>query len=114
MVIQTQLSSCRFNTIGLTKFDNDFRSLVVSLIPPAVFIAVLAMQLRYFTPKSPLASRLEEEAIAVDLVSLFPKFVRNAVQSLRDEGDEEEGNDDKRTEHCTLYPFTLKFCFCPI
>ncbi len=65
------------------------------------------MQLRYFTPKSPLAARLEEEATAVDLVSLFPRFVRNAVQRLKDEGaDEEEGNDDKRTEHGMLYPFT--------
>lgn len=75
------------------KFDiGEFRSLAISLIPPAVFIAVLAMQLRYFTPKSPLASRLEEEAgaTAVDLATLFPQFVRSALKRFQDEAREDE------------------------
>ena len=82
-----------FDTIGLMKFDiGEFHSLAISLIPPAVFIAVLAMQLRYFTPKSPLASRLEEEAgaTAVDLTTLFPQFVRSAIKRFQDDDDEGE------------------------
>ena len=41
----------RFRSIGLRKYGiNSLRSLFVSLIPPAVFIAVMAIQLRYFNP----------------------------------------------------------------
>ncbi|CAI8013642.1 Piezo-type mechanosensitive ion channel component 1 [Geodia barretti] len=40
-----------FRSIGLRKYGiNSLRSLCVSLIPPAVFIAVMAIQLRYFNP----------------------------------------------------------------
>lgn len=43
---------CRFHSIGLRKYGiNSLRSLLISLIPPTIFIAVMAMQLRYFSPK---------------------------------------------------------------
>lgn len=42
----------RFHSIGLRKYGiNSLRSLLISLIPPTIFIAVMAMQLRYFSPK---------------------------------------------------------------
>ena len=93
-------SLCRFDTIGLMEFSiNEFRSLAVSLIPPAVFIAVLALQLRYFTPKSPFATHVEEEAAtAIDLVSLFPQFVRTAIEKVKEEAEEEETNDEESSE----------------
>ena len=41
----------RFRSIGLRKYGiNSLRDLCVSTIPPAVFIAVMAIQLRYFNP----------------------------------------------------------------
>ncbi len=98
----------RFDTIGLTQFDNNLRSLAVSLIPSAVFIAVLAMQLRYFSPQSLLSSRGSQgETTSLDLVSLLPKFIRNTVEQMRDEL--EEDNDRKKTESGKIYDCNITF-----
>ena len=69
----------------------------MTLVPPAVFIAALALQLRYFKPKaliSKTGSQVASQA-ALDVYSLFPKTVRDFIGKLDDvdvgeESDEEE------------------------
>ena len=107
-VLVIQFCHNRFDTIGLTQFGNDLRSLAVFLIPPAVFIAVLAMQLRYFSPQSPLSPRGSQgETTSLDLVSLLPKFLRNAVKKMRDELEEDD--DEKKTESGNIYDCNITF-----
>lgn len=66
----------RFSSIGLFKFEtNPVRSLAVSLVPPAVFIAVMALQLRYFRPDTRVTPQYAAESgiSALTLSSLLPK-----------------------------------------
>ncbi len=68
--------SCRFNSIGLRKYGiNSLKSLLISLVPPAIFIAVMAMQLRYFSP----VKRKASEASRVDLSTLLPANLRSTL-----------------------------------
>ncbi len=60
------------------------------------------MQLRYFSPQSLLSRLADQETTSLDLVSLLPKFVRNAVQQMREEEDEEK---TERTNSILLYFF---------
>jgi len=66
----------RFASIGLFEFDTQqTRSLIVSLVPPTIFIAVMALQLRYFRPDSRVAPQYAAESglSALELTSLLPK-----------------------------------------
>ena len=52
------------------------RSLITSLIPPAIFIAVMAMQLRYFKPTWTGTTTMETSPSSVDLSKLLPSALR--------------------------------------
>lgn len=68
----------------------------MSLIPPAIFIAVMAMQLRFFRPtyRTDRVGRGEFETSfsALNLSTLVPTALRKYVQNFQ--GEEEEGEDD--------------------
>ena len=68
---------CRFYSIGLRKYGtNTLRSLLISLIPPVIFIAVMAMQLRFF---SPVMSRGNfSDTSSLDLSRLLPSSLRSS------------------------------------
>ena len=86
-----------FKSIGFLEYDNRrFRTLLVTLVPPAVFIAVMAMQLRYFRPRSSAATagdQVESQA-AIDIYSFLPKVFRDTLSKLN-EGDIEEDSDEE-------------------
>lgn len=69
----------RFNSIGLRKYGiNSLSSLIVSLIPPAIFIAVMALQLRYFKPSWTRTTPPEISMSSLDLTSLLPAALRSS------------------------------------
>ncbi len=78
----------------------------VSLIPPAIFIAVMAVQLRYFSSSSfrirENQEELESSTSAFDLTTLVPDNIRNALQNTLNrfgtEEEEEEEEEVKRDE----------------
>ena len=70
----------------MKRSDETFRSLLTTLVPPAVFIAVLAMQIRFFKPTSGRQG-------AVDFKSLMPGFLRSVIQNFENytaTGDDEQ------------------------
>ena len=68
---------CSFHSIGLRKYGiTSLRSLLISLVPPAIFIAVMAMQLRYFAPT--WSSRAAPDVSSLDLSSLLPATLRSS------------------------------------
>ena len=82
----------------MERYDNTFRSLLTTLVPPAVFIAVLAMQLRFFRPSR---SRTTD----VDFQNFMPVILRNAIKNIEDfvavggnEDEEEEEEEERRDE----------------
>lgn len=87
----------RFMSVGFLEYDYaQFQTLLVTLVPPAVFIAVMAMQLRYFRPRSSAATagdQVESQA-TIDIYSVLPKVFRDTLSRL-DEGDIGEDSDDE-------------------
>lgn len=87
-----------FKSIGFLEYDNrQFRTLLVTLVPPAVFIAVMAMQLRYFRPRSSAATagdQVESQA-AIDIYSFLPKVFRDTLSKLNEGDIGEEDSDEE-------------------
>ena len=70
----------RFHSIGLRKYGiNSLRSLLVSLIPPAIFIAVMSMQLRYFNPK--ISSGIVSDASSLSMFSFHSSRTQTSTAS---------------------------------
>ncbi len=99
-------------SIGFLEYDNTrFRTLLVTLVPPAVFIAVMAMQLRYFRPRSSRTTagdQLDSQA-AIDIYSVLPKVFRDTLSKL-DEGDIGEDSDDEVDGWWILHMHTIHGC----
>ena len=87
----------RFKSVGFLEYDNrEFRTLLVTLVPPAVFIAVMAMQLRYFRPRSSVATsgdQVDSQA-AIDVYSFLPKVFRDTLSKLNEVDSEENSDED--------------------
>lgn len=80
----------------MQRVNPNISSLIVSLIPPAIFIAVMAMQLRYFKPSfhtQGRAGQMETSFSALDLSTLVPFAMRNVVRKLQGGGEEEVMDD---------------------
>jgi len=72
--------------VGLIKFDEtDFRSLFRNLVPLAVFIAVLAIQITIFKSSS---IRRNHDGATVNLVALLPSFITKTIEDYRAAGEE--------------------------
>lgn len=69
-------------------------SLLISLIPPAIFIAVMAMQLRYFSPMMSTT-----DAASFDLSSLLPSTLRSYITSAphNNTGEANDSPDEEQT-----------------
>ena len=101
------LLSCRYTSIGMQRVNPNLASLFESLIPPAIFIAVMAMQLRYFRPTSHrrrgtgLRER-ETSFSTLSLSTLVPAALRQAIQRFQgpedEEGEEGEGDGSEEKE----------------
>ena len=90
------------------EYDNrQFRNLLVTLVPPAVFIAVMAMQLRYFRPRSSVATagdQVDSQA-TIDIYSFLPRVVRDTLSKLS-EGDTGEDSDEEPDGQCMHHCMT--------
>jgi hypothetical protein len=88
------LSPLRYTSIGLQRVNPNLASLAISLFPPAIFIAVMALQLRYFKPTSSTRRQdrmeLETSYSSLHLSALVPAALRNVVQLFQGEGEGEE------------------------
>lgn len=86
-------TKCRFSSIGLFEYDNrNFRTLLVTLVPPAVFIAVMALQLRFFKPR-PLTSTAGAQVTSQPTISLYAFLPKNVREKLRELNEAEVGED---------------------
>lgn len=72
--------------------------MLATLVPPTVFIAVMALQLRFFKPRSLLSTagiQVSSQA-TLDIYSLLPKKVRDTLSKLEELDiveDSDEEND---------------------
>ena len=85
----------RFDSIGLVQYNyDDIRSLFTTLVLPTIFIAVLAMQLRYFKPTAP---RREADTPAglpsLVLTSILPIAIMQVIEKP-DPSSKGEATDD--------------------
>ena len=72
---------CRFDSIGLIHYSNDFVQLFFTvLIPPTIFIAVMALQLRYFTPSLRERSRTEIDGSGSLVSTSYSKIATRLLQ----------------------------------
>ena len=98
MIIAYYFVYCRFESIGFIQYsDSGFQTLLMTLVPPAVFIAVMALQLRYFNPQSLISTtgaHVSSQA-TLDIYSLLPKALRETLNKLNefDIGEDDEEND---------------------
>ena len=68
--------------------------MLVTLVPPAVFIAVMALQLRFFRPRSIKSTSAQVSSQAtLDIYSLLPKAFHKTLNKLN-EFDVEDSDDE--------------------
>lgn len=88
--------SGRYTSVGLQRYDSTFQSLFTTLVPPAIFVAVMAMQLRYFKPS--LFAGQTTALANLDVSSFLPNFMRTALRNLDSLSWEEEEAEVGRVE----------------
>ena len=89
----------RFESIGFIQYsDSGLRTLLMTLVPPAVFIAVMALQIRFFNSRSLISyagAHVSSQA-TLDVYSLLPKALQDALSKLNefDIGEDPEEEND--------------------
>lgn len=87
MIIKYHLIYYRFESIGFIQYsESGLRTLLITLVPPAVFIAVMSLQLRFFNSRSLISytrAHVSSQA-TLDVYSLLPKAFQNALNKLNE------------------------------